>query len=43
MSQRITPTVEKFYKIGDPVIFRDEKKKEWKKSTALTRLGKWCI
>ena len=31
-SQRINPAVERFYKIGDHVVFRDEKKKEWKKA-----------
>ena len=40
LSQRINPNVEKFYKLGDPVFFYDEKKKEWKKATALIRLGK---
>ena len=40
LGQRINPNVEKFYKLGDPVFFYDEKKKEWKKATALIRLGK---
>ena len=26
--------------MGDPVLFRDAKKKEWKKGTALVRFGK---
>ena len=38
--QRINPNVERSYKIGDPVFFFDDKKKEWKKGTALVRLGK---
>ena len=29
-SQRINPSVEKFYEMGDPVLFHDDKKKEWK-------------
>ena len=40
MGERINPNVEKAYKIGDPVFFYDMKKKEWKKGTALVRLGK---
>ena len=40
MSQNVNPNVERFYKMGDPVFFYDEKKKEWKKATALIRLGK---
>ena len=39
-SERINPNVEKFYDFGDPIFFFDEKKKEWKKATALIRLGK---
>ena len=30
-SQRINPSVEKFYRMGDPVFFRDPTKKEWKR------------
>ena len=40
LSQRINPNVERFYRLGDPVFFYDEKKREWKKATALIRLGK---
>ena len=32
--------MEKFYNLGDPVLFYDMKMKEWKKGTALVRLGK---
>ena len=39
-SQKINPYVEKNYSMGDPVIFRDTKKKEWKHGTALVRFGK---
>jgi hypothetical protein len=39
-SERINPNVEKFYNLGDPVFFYDDKKKQWKKATALIRLGK---
>ena len=39
-SQKINPCVEKSYNMGDPVIFRDTKKKEWKHGTALVRFGK---
>ena len=39
-SERINPNVEKLYSLGDPVFFFDDKKKEWKKATALIRLGK---
>ena len=39
-SERINPNVEKFYNLGDPVFFYDDKKKQWKKATALLRLGK---
>ena len=40
LGQRVNPNVERFYKLGDPVFFYDDKKKEWKKATALIRLGK---
>ena len=40
MGQRINPNVEKLYEMGDPVFFYDEKKKQWKKGTALVKLGK---
>ena len=40
LSQRINPNVEKYYNLGDPVFFYNDKKKEWKKGTALIRLGK---
>ena len=40
MGQKINPNVERAYKIGDPVLFYDMKKKEWRKGTALVRLGK---
>jgi hypothetical protein len=40
MSQKINPNVERFYELGDSVFFYDDKKKEWKKGTALIRLGK---
>ena len=39
-SQRINPSVEMNYQLGDPVLFRDAKRKEWKHGTALIRLGK---
>ena len=39
-SQRINPGVEKHYEMGDPVIFRDTNRKEWKHGTALVRYGK---
>ena len=35
MGQKINPNVERAYKIGDPILFYDSKKKEWKKGTAL--------
>ena len=38
--EKINPNVERFYNIGDPVFFYDQKKKQWKKATALIRLGK---
>ena len=37
---RVNTNVERFYNLGDPVFFYDDKKKEWKKGTALVRLGK---
>ena len=40
MGQKINPNVEKPYSMGDSIFFYDEKKKEWKKGTALVRLGK---
>ena len=40
ISEKINPNVERFYRIGDPVLFYDQKKKNWKKGTALVRLGK---
>ena len=39
-SQKINPSVELNYKMGDPVLFRDLKKKEWKQGVALVNLGK---
>ena len=39
-SQRINPCVEKNYNMGDPVIFRDSKRKEWKQGIALVKFGK---
>ena len=36
----MNPNVEKAYNLGDPVFFYDQKKKEWKRGTALVRLGK---
>ena len=39
-SQKINPSVERSYNMGDPVIFRDSKKKEWKHGTALVKFGK---
>ena len=39
-SQRINSNVEKYYNLGDPIFFYNDKKKEWKKGTALIRLGK---
>ena len=39
-SERINPKVEKFYNFGDPVFFYDDKRKQWKKATALIRLEK---
>ena len=39
-SQRVNPNVERNYTMGDPVIFRDSKRKEWKHGTALVRFGK---
>ena len=38
--QRINPAVERFYSMGDPVLFRDAKKKKWVPGTALVRFGK---
>jgi hypothetical protein len=38
--QKINPCVERNYSMGDPVMFRDTKKKEWKHGTALVRFGK---
>ena len=40
MTERINPNVEKPYNMGDPVFFYDTKRKEWKRGTALVRLGK---
>ena len=40
ISEKINPNVERFYDIGSPVFFYDQKKKQWKKGTALIRLGK---
>ena len=40
MGEKIYPNFEKAYNMGDPVFFYDGKKKEWKKGTALVRLGK---
>ena len=40
MGEKINPNVEKSYNLGDPILFYDSKKKEWKKATALVRLGK---
>ena len=40
LSEKINPNVEKPYHMGDPVFFFDQKRKEWKKGTALVRLGK---
>ena len=40
ISQRINPNVERSYRLGDPVFFYADKKKEWKKATALIRIGK---
>ena len=40
IGEKINPNVERFYNIGDPVFFYDQKKKHWKKATALIRLGK---
>ena len=39
-SQRVDPNVEMNYAMGDLVIFRDSKRKEWKHGTALVRFGK---
>ena len=39
-SERINPSVEQFYQMGDPVLFRDPKKNEWKPGVALIRFGK---
>ena len=39
MSQRINPNVEKSYNIGEHVYFYDDKRIEWKRGTALVRLG----
>ena len=39
-SERINPSVERFYRMGDPVLFRDAKKKQWKQGIALVRFGK---
>ena len=39
-SERINPNVEKSYALGDPIFFYDDKRKQWKKATALNRLGK---
>ena len=40
LGQKINPNVERAYKIGDPILFYDMKKKGWRKGTALVRLGK---
>ena len=39
-SQKINPAMERNYQMGDPVLFRDTKKKEWKQGTALIMFGK---
>ena len=39
-SERINPSVERCYSMGDPVLFRDDVKKKWKQGTALIRFGK---
>ena len=38
--EKINLNVERFYKIGDPIFFYDQKKKQWKKGTALIQFGK---
>ena len=40
MSQKINPNVEKSYRMGEPIFFYDEKKKHWRRGTALIRYGK---
>ena len=40
LGQRMNPNVEKDYGMGDAVFFFDDKRKEWKKGTALVKLGK---
>ena len=39
-SQKINPCVERSFEIGDPVLFKDFKRKEWKQGTVLVRFGK---
>ena len=36
-SQKINPAVERNYQMGDPIFFRDEKKKEWRPGTAMAQ------
>ena len=40
VGERMNPNVEKDYAMGDPVFFFDDRRREWKKGTALVRLGK---
>ena len=40
LGEKMNLNVEKAYNLGDPVFFYDQKRKEWKRGTALVRLGK---
>ena len=39
-TQKLNPSVEANYTMGDPVLFRDDQRKEWKRGTSLIRYGK---
>ena len=39
-SEQVNLNVEKSYNLGHAIFFYDDKRKEWKKATALIRLGK---
>ena len=40
LGERMNPNVEKNYELGEALLFYDDKRKKWKKGTALVRLGK---
>ena len=40
LGERMNPNVEKQYAMGEALFFYDDKRRTWKKGTALVRLGK---